>query len=115
MSTNALRRGNHEEATLAPQKHLDLVAAWQSFMETVMRVVAAATLCAMLLTGGCTTPDGQFDAGPTLALAAGAAALGGVAYLATRDHHRDGHHRDHGSNRRGWDDGDRTSRYRGGY
>ena len=115
MSANAPRRGNHEEATLAPQEHLDLVAAWQSFMETVMRVVAAATLCAMLLTGGCTTPDGQFDAGPTLALAAGAAALGGVAYLATRDHHGDRHHRDYGSNRRGWDDGYRTSRYHGGY
>jgi hypothetical protein len=35
-----------------------------------MRVVAAATLCAILLTGGCTTPDGQFDAGPAFALAA---------------------------------------------
>jgi len=75
-----------------------------------MRAVSTAALCAMLLTGGCTTPDGQFDAGPTLALAAGAAALGGVAYLATRDHHRD-----YESNRRGWDDSYRSSRYRGSY
>ncbi len=84
-------------------------------MENVMRAVSTAALCAMLLTGGCTTQDGQFDAGPTLALAAGAAALGGVAYLATRDHHRDGHHRDYESNRRGWDDSYRSSRYRGSY
>ena len=84
-------------------------------METVMRIVTAATLCAMLLTEACTTPDGQFDAGPTLALAAGAAALGGVAYLATRDHHDEYRHGGYGSSRRGWDDGYRSSRYRGGY
>ena len=80
-----------------------------------MRVVAAATLCAMLFTGACTTPDGQFDVGPTLALAAGAAALGGVAYLATRDHRGDRHHRDYVSNRGNWGDNYRSGRHHGAY
>jgi len=83
-------------------------------MEIVMRIVPTAALCVMLATAGCTTPDGQFDAGPTLALAAGAAALGGVAYLATRDHHGDRHRNEYSGNRRGWDNGYRHSRYYGG-
>jgi len=78
-----------------------------------MRIVPTAALCAALLTGACTTQDGRLDLGPTLALAAGAAALGGVAYLATRDHHNSRDHRPQWSDRRGWDEGYRT-RYRGG-
>ncbi|MCW3473517.1 hypothetical protein [Limobrevibacterium gyesilva] len=50
-----------------------------------MRILAAIALSASLLTAACTTPDGRFDAGNTLALTAGLAALGGIAYLATRD------------------------------
>jgi uncharacterized lipoprotein YajG len=83
-------------------------------MEIAMRIVSTAVLCAMLATAGCTTPDGQLDVGPTLALAAGAAALGGVAFLATRDQHDGGRHYGYSGNRRGWDGGFQHSRYRGG-
>ena len=49
-----------------------------------MRILAALALSAALLTGACTTPDGRFDPGGTLGLAAVLAAIGGVAYLATQ-------------------------------
>ncbi|MGE0225512.1 MAG: hypothetical protein AB7F35_23625 [Acetobacteraceae bacterium] len=62
-----------------------------------MRIAMILTLVLALLTGACTTPDGRFDAPATLGLAAGLAAVGGLAYLATRDndeprYHRRGYH-----------------------
>ena len=60
-----------------------------------MRLFPVLALSAALLTGACTDQYGNPDPGATLGLAAGAAALGGVAYLATRDN--DGpRHRDRG-------------------
>lgn len=50
-----------------------------------MRLVPALALSAALLAGACTDPYGRPDPGATLGLAAGVAALGGLAYLATRD------------------------------
>ena len=50
-----------------------------------MRLLTTLALSAALLTGACTDQYGNPDAGATLGLAAGAAALGGIAYLATRD------------------------------
>jgi len=52
-----------------------------------MRIVAALALSAALLTAACATPDGQYDPGATVALGAGLAALGGIAYLASQDNH----------------------------
>ena len=62
------------------------------------RTATAAALCAVLVTGACTTADGRFDAGSTVGLAAGLAAVGGLVYLATRNNGDD--HYEHGYNRR---------------
>ena len=51
-----------------------------------MRVLPVIALSAALLAGACTDPYGRPDPGATLGLVAGAAALGGLAYVATRDH-----------------------------
>ena len=61
-----------------------------------MRILAALALSASLLTGACTGPDGRIDPGPTLALTAGIAALGGIAYLASRDNDRPRYRGGHG-------------------
>ncbi len=49
-----------------------------------MRLFPALALSASLLAGACTTQYGEPDPGATLGLVAGAAALGGLAYLATQ-------------------------------
>ena len=59
-----------------------------------MRLIPALALSAALLTGACTDQYGNTDPGATLGLAAGVAALGGVAYLATRDNDDRPRHRD---------------------
>ena len=53
-----------------------------------MRLLTTIALSAALLTGACTDQYGNPDAGATLGLAAGVAALGGIAYLATQDDDR---------------------------
>ena len=63
-----------------------------------MRMIPALALSAALLTGACTDQYGNPDTGATLGLAAGVAALGGAAYLATRDDDRP-RHRDRGYGR----------------
>ena len=50
-----------------------------------MRLLPVIALSASLLTGACTDQYGNPDYGATLGLAAGAAALGGIAYLAAQD------------------------------
>lgn len=60
-----------------------------------MRLTPALALCAALLAGACTDPYGRPDPGATLGLAAGAAALGGLAYFATRDDGPKYRHRAH--------------------
>ena len=50
-----------------------------------MRLLPAFALSAALLTGACTTPDGQIDPGATVALTAGLAAIGGLLYIASQD------------------------------
>jgi len=78
-----------------------------------MRIAPALALSAALLTGACTNQYGEPDPGATLGLVAGAAALGGLAYLVTKDHGgRERRHyayeprRDYGGHghgrRRGW-------------
>ena len=52
-----------------------------------MRFAAALALSIALFTAGCSTPDGEYDPGATVALGAGLAALGGIAYLASQDNH----------------------------
>ena len=64
-----------------------------------MRLFPALALSAALLTGACTDRYGNTDTGATLGLAAGVAALGGVAYLATRDNDERPRHRDSGYSR----------------
>lgn len=59
-----------------------------------MRLFPVLALSAALLTGACTDQYGNPDYGATLGLAAGAAALGGVAYLATQDNDDRPRHRD---------------------
>lgn len=49
-----------------------------------MRLFPALALSASLLTGACTNQYGEPDPGATLGLVAGAAALGGLAYLVTQ-------------------------------
>ena len=63
-----------------------------------MRLLPALALSASLLMGACTDPYGNPDYGATLGLAAGAAALGGIAYLATQDNDRP-RYRDRGYSR----------------
>lgn len=80
-----------------------------------MRLIPVIALSAALLSAGCTTPDGRFDAGNTLALTAGLAALGGLAYIASQDGGgrnynagsyrgggRQGYGGGYGGGRRGW-------------
>ena len=69
-----------------------------------MRLVPVLALSVALLTGACTDQYGNPDTGATLGLAAGAAALGGIAYLATQDNDDRPRYRDRGYNRaRGYD------------
>lgn len=69
-----------------------------------MRLLTTFALSAALLTGACTDQYGNPDPGATLGLVAGAAALGGVAYLATRNHDDRPRFRDRGYGRaRGYD------------
>jgi hypothetical protein len=88
---------HHNHVTQAPNRARILRG-----MEVAMRIFTALALSLSLLTGGCTTADGRFDPGATLGLTAGLAALGGIAYLATRDnndHRPRGYH--HGAYRGG--------------
>lgn len=57
-----------------------------------MRPIAVLLLSLTLMTGACTTPDGRFDAASTLGLAAGLAAVGGLAYLATQSNDQPGYY-----------------------
>ena len=57
-----------------------------------MRILAVLALSVTLLTGACTTPDGQFDPGSTFGLAAGLAAIGGVAYLVSQSNDGGAYH-----------------------
>jgi len=76
------------------------------------KLIAAATLSAALLLGGCQNPDGSVNLGNTLLLGAGVAALaGGVALAANSGHHgyrNQGYGRGYGRQyssgygRRGW-------------
>ena len=69
-----------------------------------MRLLTTLALSATLLTGACTDQYGNPDAGATLGLAAGVAALGGIAYLATQDNDDRPRFRDRGHGRaRGYD------------
>ena len=78
-----------------------------------MRLAPALALSAALLAGACTDPYGRPDPGATLGLAAGAAALGGLAYLATRDD--DGPGRRHHAYRPQYGYGQHGYGYPGGY
>lgn len=77
-----------------------------------MRLAPALALSAALLAGACTDPYGRPDPGATLGLAAGAAALGGLAYLATRD---DGPKHRHDAYRPRYDRGGYGYGYQPGY
>lgn len=71
-----------------------------------MRILAVLALSASLAAAGCTGPDGQIDPGPTIALTAGLAALGGLAYIASQDNHRPRYgHGYRSSNHQGWGGG----------
>lgn len=61
-----------------------------------MRLFPTLALSAALLAGACTDPYGNPDPGATLGLVAGAAALGGLAYLATQGHDDTPRDRDRG-------------------
>lgn len=79
-----------------------------------MRLIPALALSAALLAGACTDQYGNPDPGATLGLAAGAAALGGIAYLATQGSDDAPRYRDRGyRSARNYDH--RTDRSRGGY
>lgn len=80
-----------------------------------MRLIAAILLSLTLLTGGCTTPDGRFDAASTVGLAAGLAAVGGLVYLATQSNNQPSYHggyRGGGYGRGGYGYGGRGGYYR---
>ncbi len=60
-----------------------------------MRFAPILALCAALLTGACTNPDGSLNVPGTLALGAGAA-IAGLAIASANDRPRHRGYRDHG-------------------
>lgn len=73
------------------------------------KLFAATALSALVMLGGCQNPDGSINAGNTLLLGAGVAAVTGLAVAANQPRHygyghRPVYHHGHGYGRpyRGW-------------